>query len=112
MEKDTVLLDLDTYTKLYELEKNIKDGKKLVVRNFYDGEVIHEYYTDDKLAEDLVEKIDALKLDHEKALEDEYSRHCHTRASLVEDSRTLSTVKRMGIIQLIKWHLAGSNNIK
>jgi prefoldin subunit 5 len=103
MEKNTVLLDIERYNELYNLEKKIKEGKRLVIE-IDSGSRIHEYkyyYTDEEIAKELRDHCEKLEKENEKL--GEKIEEAERKIPETEQQLTVEYLKQMNYWQFKKW---------
>ncbi len=104
METNTVVLNVERYNELYDLEKATKAGKKLTVEN-YSGcgffRAYTYYFTDDEIANNLKKREKELTKEIEKLKEDVLK----AQGKIVEPEKqlTLDDIKQMNYWQFRKW---------
>lgn len=66
MELNTVVISVDRYTELYEMEKNVRQGKRVGIYFYSRGGSSVDYYTDNEIIEDLKIEIEKLETQVER----------------------------------------------
>lgn len=103
MEKNTVLLEVERYNELYNLEKAIKEGKKLVIERSY-GYGAREYkyyYTEDEIITELKTRVEELGKENNKL--EEKLKDAERKIPEPEKQITIEDIKQMNYWQFRKW---------
>lgn len=103
MEKNTVVLNVERYNELYDLEKATKAGKRLKLETHYryGTSSYTYYYTDDEIAKELRDKCEKLEGENKK-LEEELKR-VEKKIPTPMAEMTIENIKQMNYWQFKKW---------